>query len=448
MKKGGKKKTEAKVSQTLHMTLSSIVRNSKGLSVNEEIINYLIQDPFTICEKMPNSDASLACKVSKIKPLRNVQNDSVLKFLVKTVQENYHYQASKKVAIEALKCLQFFPSDSILKAKTILVTILEDEDAASTLRTLSAELILKSKPSTVIFDKFLKAIAVTASKVKGQEKSEFATFCLNRMFQVAQTDAVVNRLVKMHISSGKILNWDLLSRASGLSSAFSRSLASTASGEARFAFGVELSSGIFKRSSFEVTLEEKDKREREQLLQLDVFAGGIASYMGQGGEGEAVDDDPEVNGGLELRILGNSLRPFVFFESTSDLMSIYWSGRASEMNSALQAVQLLQDSKDEPFVLSNGAVFSGETKGCVSYDFSGKADVSLWEKVTQSLIESKAALLLRSEAKVDLTTESRMEIKHEMTAKAALHLETDIDFSDGDDVRMCIRMHVPEFPLK
>lgn len=128
-----------------------------------------------------------------------------------------------------------------------------------------------------------------------------------------------------------------------------------------------MASGVFKRSSFTVDLiSDEDK---EQLLQLDVFAGGLAAYMGK--TEDKSEDDEDVNGGMEMRVLGNSLRPFVFFQSTGDLMSIYWSGKASEMNSALQGTQLIQDSQNV-LRLCNGAAVKSSTYGIVSYDFSGK----------------------------------------------------------------------------
>ena len=49
--------------------------------------------------------------------------------------------------------------------------------------------------------------------------------------------------------------------------------------------------------------------------QLDIFADGLESLMG--GDDDAAADAPDPSAGMELRILGNSLRPFVFFESTS-----------------------------------------------------------------------------------------------------------------------------------
>ena len=75
--------------------------------------------------------------------------------------------------------------------------------------------------------------------------------------------------------------------------------------------------------------------------QLDIFANGLGSLMG-GEEEDSSDkkEEQESNAGMELRILGNSLTPFVFFESMSDIMSLYWSGKLDEKTSALQVKKL------------------------------------------------------------------------------------------------------------
>jgi hypothetical protein len=48
------------------------------------------------------------------------------------------------------------------------------------------------------------------------------------------------------------------------------------------------------------------------------------------------DSNEEATAGIEIKFLGNALRPFVFFNSMGELMSLYWSGAAEEKNSALQ----------------------------------------------------------------------------------------------------------------
>ena len=71
------------------------------------------------------------------------------------------------------------------------------------------------------------------------------------------------------------------------------------------------------------------------LFQLGIFAGGLASFVSDD-KATTKEDDAEANAGMVLNVLGNQLRPIVFFKSMSELMSLYWSGAAEEKNSALQ----------------------------------------------------------------------------------------------------------------
>ncbi len=65
-----------------------------------------------------------------------------------------------------------------------------------------------------------------------------------------------------------------------------------------------------------------------------MFAGGLSSYLAD--KADPSEADVEAHAGMEMRLLDNSIRPFVFFQSVADLMSIYWSGKAEEKNSAMQ----------------------------------------------------------------------------------------------------------------
>jgi hypothetical protein len=51
------------------------------------------------------------------------------------------------------------------------------------------------------------------------------------------------------------------------------------------------------------------------------------------------ESNEEATAGIEIKFLGNALRPFVFFNSMGELMSLYWSGAAEEKNSALQVLR-------------------------------------------------------------------------------------------------------------
>jgi hypothetical protein len=58
----------------------------------------------------------------------------------------------------------------------------------------------------------------------------------------------------------------------------------------------------------------------------------------------------------------------------SDIMGLYWSGKLDEKTSAFQGTQLLQDST-KTIRLINGLVLHTDSRGSVSYDFSGRVRV-------------------------------------------------------------------------
>lgn len=111
-----------------------------------------------------------------------------------------------------------------------------------------------------------------------------------------------------------------------------------------------------------------------------------------------------------------------------------------------QGSQLLQDHSSVAR-FGTGAVLTSDIQGAVSYDFSGKATISIWDRTSTTVVENSAFLSLKSLQEVSLIT-SDLALSHDVSAKAQLNLETDLDVGDTDNVKMCIRMHVPGFPIK
>lgn len=63
-----------------------------------------------------------------------------------------------------------------------------------------------------------------------------------------------------------------------------------------------------------------------------MFASGMGSFVGE----STSEDEGDPTAGMELTLLGASLRPYIFFTSTSEVMGHAWSGTASELTPALQ----------------------------------------------------------------------------------------------------------------
>ena len=113
---------------------------------------------------------------------------------------------------------------------------------------------------------------------------------------------------------------------------------------------------------------------------------------------------------------------------------------------SFQGSQLLQDHVSMTRFAA-GFVLSSEVIGAVSYDFSGSATISIWDRTSATVVENSASLSLRGEQLVSALT-SQLLVSHDVSVKAQLNLETDLDVGDTDNVKMCIRMQVPGFPVR
>ena len=78
----------------------------------------------------------------------------------------------------------------------------------------------------------------------------------------------------------------------------------------------------------------------------------MSSFIDDGSaKDEKEGDGEEATAGIEIKFLGNKLRPFIFFSSMGELMSLYWSGASEEKTSALQVCPEYQDSCQQTFLL-------------------------------------------------------------------------------------------------
>ena len=124
------------------------------------------------------------------------------------------------------------------------------------------------------------------------------------------------------------LTWNMVA-AGGVSGSITRQL--TTAPKSSFVFDLEISGPMLKRSGITIQVGGND------ILEIDTFAGGLSEYVGPDPEADPEDKDDEApNAGMQLTLAGNQLRPFVFFRSSSDLMSLYWSGALEQKNPAIQ----------------------------------------------------------------------------------------------------------------
>ncbi|OTF69163.1 hypothetical protein BLA29_015282, partial [Euroglyphus maynei] len=63
-------------------------------------------------------------------------------------------------------------------------------------------------------------------------------------------------------------------------------------------------------------------------------------------QSSSTDEEESTMAGMSLHVLGQQLRPLIFFRSTSELMGHVWSGAGSEPTSVFRANLLLADYLD------------------------------------------------------------------------------------------------------
>ncbi|ERL88493.1 hypothetical protein D910_05879 [Dendroctonus ponderosae] len=106
----------------------------------------------------------------------------------------------------------------------------------------------------------------------------------------------------------------------------------------------------------------------------------------------------------------------------------------------LQALILSQDHK-EYLRLGNGFVIDIDLKGAVSFDLSGKIELSIWNRNAQSLIKKSVGYV--SKGSLTLSTpfaQSRLDFLGSLEPK--LNLEIDADFSAN--VKLCMKLSQPD----
>ena len=124
------------------------------------------------------------CKASILASFRNLPTPKAFYAILNVLKT-----APRKLALAALKSLQKFPSSLLKKEKSTFLTIFSDSSKDSSLRTTSADIILKLKPSKPVFEQFLKVLQT-------EESNEFVAYCLNRMFEIQSRDLTIHQLIR------------------------------------------------------------------------------------------------------------------------------------------------------------------------------------------------------------------------------------------------------------
>ncbi|XP_030757163.1 microsomal triglyceride transfer protein large subunit [Sitophilus oryzae] len=416
-----------KIKNTLILSLASMARTLASSKLNDyETLKVLKSVEETIVNGLEY--AKDEDRFVFLNALKNLQSPSTIPTLTKYLKKGTLKEET--LAWRAIKSFprEFWPEDLLKQAKQTLFQLDKRHDTSS--RTLAADVILETDQNEATLEELLHFVA-------GNETNyEIKQYVFQSINMLSEKDVWFNNKVQNIIRRKKVLNNYSSLSPRGLSTALARDMFKGVSANGSLVSVQEIKSGIVKRGVVNVILE-KDNVPKE-LFTLGIFSGGLNSFMSSE-DGDEQDPNESATAGMELTVLGTQIRPFVFFDGQGELMGHVWSGTASDMTPAFQALILWQDHEDR-ITLSNGFVAVANFKGAVSFDLSGKISISLWNRNAQSIIEKSIGLVNRGEIGIS-TSFVKSKVEFEASVEPKLSLEIDADFSSN--VKLCMRLSQP-----
>ncbi|KAK9887789.1 hypothetical protein WA026_000102 [Henosepilachna vigintioctopunctata] len=397
---------------------------SVGKEVSQKIERYIL-------EKLRESKGETSFPY--LRAIKNLKSQTTIPDLLKKIKEG-----TLKEGVFAWKALKAFGKDNWTTevksvARKSFLQLDRKYDTSS--RTIASEILLQSNPDDKTLNEMIYYLASndTATEVK--------QYVLQTIRMLAEDDPQLEESVLRIIKSDKRLNNYSVLNPRGLSTAIRRHFTKSHSGSGSLVSLQEISSSVVKRGVVDILWSKEEGI--SELVSLGIFTSGLTSFMSS--ETEETDEDPEpMSAGIELTVLGNQLRPFVFFNGQGELMGHVWSGTASDRTTAYQALTMLQDHL-EFLRLGSGFIVELELKGAVSLDLAGKIEISLWGRTADSVVEKCAGIFLSGSMKVD-TSFVRSQIEFTVTMEPQLKLESDLDFSSN--MKCCLKFSQVDVLLK
>ena len=386
------------------------------------------------------------------------------------VFKKYAINSGKRESVEAMKalrdCIEYtFNSGSndlsdklLTRLRQMFVRIVYDSTLETTTRIIAAELLANYIDNDG---------QITLKLIQNIETFpvEMATMIWKR---------TVANLRKHKNNLSQLSNWNLHSKVlSGSSASFKYAMGGTSSCNASYGVFLELLKGkLPKETNFYVDIGSGSIV--HDVINVGLFARGLQSFAGKkrlfifllhlfielhfnlGGEDddevidnevETTEDEESTLAGVSLKVLGNQLRPFLFFRSTSELMGHLWSGAASEPSPVFRANILVADYLDiRPLI--NGFIVEQSLKGIFSVDLTGEVQVSLWNRNSHSNVQTKGSILFQGSQEI-YTTDQKTSVRKYFSVggESQLNFITDFDFYNTP-YRICIQITQPEIVFR
>lgn len=218
---------------------------------------------------------------------------------------------------------------------------------------------------------------------------------------------------------------------------------------ATYGVSMELLSGgsVLKESSFDFLLG--DQREQQHIVSVGLFTRGLSSFAG-GSETNSDDDEEQetMRGGIALKIMGMSLRPYTLFAGKASLLGHIWSGTASSPMTVYRGNLLLSDHEDS-MPLINGFILRQRMAGVTSVDLSGSIEVSLWSRTSDSKVSCKLSALMQGSQAIGTGTDPETSVTQLFAFGGATSIDTLTNVHFSSDPKMCVKMqHPQQFTLR
>ncbi|XP_066137912.1 microsomal triacylglycerol transfer protein isoform X2 [Euwallacea fornicatus] len=414
-----------KTSATLILTIASLARTlSQSKKQDYDRLKILKKVEETIINDFDYAKGSK--RYVFLNALKNLQSSSTLPKLTSILQNGTLKE--EVLAWKAIKSFgkNYWTPEILKRAERTLFQLDKKHDVSS--RTLAADLILGAEPSDSTLEALLHFVASNSTY-------EVRQYVFQSIKMLSDKCERFSQRVSNIIRSNKNLNNYSALAPKGLSTALIRTVFDGNAVNGSLVSIQEIKSGIVKRGVVDVVLTKNQIS--KDLFTLGIFAGGLSSLVSNDKDEDA--DDESATAGMELTVLGTQIRPFVFFDGQGELMGHVWSGTASEMTPAFQALILTQDHR-EYLRLGNGFIVEIDLKGSVSFDLSGKIEVSIWNRNAQSLIKKSVGYVTKGHIRVNAPF-AWSQIDFESSIEPKLSLEIDSDFSG--DVKLCMRLSQP-----
>lgn len=91
--------------------------------------------------------------------------------------------------------------------------------------------------------------------------------------------------------------------------------------------------------------------------------------------------------------------------------------------------------------MGSGFIAELNLKGPTSFDFSGKIELSLWNRNSDSIVEKSAGIVVIGSVEID-TSFVRSQVEFSASIEPKVSLQTHIDFSSN--VHLCTRLTQPD----